>query len=184
MCQTRSRFPREEILWGRVGGGKFHFHSSAHPQRIHLSISELPPEHPEGTVPAQPCCLCRGEQVSVKPYNLNCSHSCQDVVRTSQTLPCRWNGEWSSGRFYHLKEVCWSDPTEMFRRYKQLIRRPDSPVPEPKVLAPFYSPLEGMRGFFIRVCCSFTVLLKRSHVSVFTHFTPVTLATVHVIPLH
>ncbi|XP_073345224.1 uncharacterized protein [Pagrus major] len=62
----------------------------------------------------------------------------------------RWNVDWSSGRFYHMKEVCWSDPTEMFRRYKQLIRGPDSPVPEPKVLAPFYSQLDDMKRLFIR----------------------------------
>ncbi|KAM8729268.1 uncharacterized protein AB9X84_026582 isoform 1-T2 [Acanthopagrus schlegelii] len=87
--------------------------------------------------------------------SLNCSQS--TLKELFQHYPAvyveesRRNGEWSSGRFYHMKEVCWSDTTEMFRRYKQLIRRPDSPVPEPKFLAPFYSPLEGMRVFFIRL---------------------------------
>ncbi|XP_008291034.1 uncharacterized protein LOC103365383 isoform X2 [Stegastes partitus] len=63
----------------------------------------------------------------------------------------RHNGGWCSGRFYHLKEVCWSDTTTMFHRYKQLTHRQDSPVQEPKVLAPFYSQLEGMKDFFIRL---------------------------------
>ncbi|XP_041670873.1 protein NO VEIN isoform X2 [Cheilinus undulatus] len=62
----------------------------------------------------------------------------------------RRNDGWCSGRFYHLKEVCWSDPTTMFQRYKQLTHGADSPVQQPKVLAPFYSPLEGMKAFFIR----------------------------------
>ncbi|XP_046709697.1 protein NO VEIN-like isoform X1 [Silurus meridionalis] len=56
--------------------------------------------------------------------------------------------EWSSGRFYHLKDVCWRDPTEMFLRYKELIRRPDSRVQEPKLLAPFYSKLLQMEELF------------------------------------
>ncbi|XP_077359160.1 uncharacterized protein LOC144005104 isoform X2 [Festucalex cinctus] len=65
-------------------------------------------------------------------------------------LECRSN-EWCSGRFYHLREVCWSDPTNMFLRYKQLVRGPESPVEEPKVLAAFYTKLEGMKDFFIRL---------------------------------
>ncbi|MCI4384121.1 hypothetical protein PGIGA_G00034980 [Pangasianodon gigas] len=56
--------------------------------------------------------------------------------------------EWSSGRFYHLKDVCWRDPTDMFVRYKELIRKPDSRVQEPKVLAPFYSKLQQMEELF------------------------------------
>lgn len=63
----------------------------------------------------------------------------------------RQNDEWCSGRFYHLKEVCWSDNTAMFQRYRQLTHRADSPVQDPKVLAPFYSQLDGMRDFFTRV---------------------------------
>ncbi|XP_053269146.1 uncharacterized protein wu:fj29h11 [Pleuronectes platessa] len=63
----------------------------------------------------------------------------------------RHNDDWCSGRFYHLKEVCWSDTTTMFLRYKLLTRRPDSCVQEPKVLAPFYHPLEGMEDFFTRL---------------------------------
>ncbi|XP_058477566.1 uncharacterized protein wu:fj29h11 isoform X2 [Solea solea] len=55
---------------------------------------------------------------------------------------------WCSGRFYHLKEVCWSDTTTMFHRYKQLTREPGSPVQEPKLLAPFYRQLDGMSDFF------------------------------------
>uniref|UniRef100_A0A673I606 Uncharacterized LOC107720215 n=1 Tax=Sinocyclocheilus rhinocerous TaxID=307959 RepID=A0A673I606_9TELE len=56
--------------------------------------------------------------------------------------------DWCSGRFYHLKEVCWSDPTGMFHRYKELIRRADSGIQEPRVLAPFYNHLEDMKKFF------------------------------------
>ncbi|XP_059387671.1 uncharacterized protein LOC132121937 [Carassius carassius] len=56
--------------------------------------------------------------------------------------------DWCSGRFYHLKEVCWSDPTGMFHRYKELIRRADSGIQEPRVLAPFYNNLEDMKKFF------------------------------------
>ncbi|XP_076856187.1 uncharacterized protein LOC143510575 isoform X2 [Brachyhypopomus gauderio] len=56
--------------------------------------------------------------------------------------------EWCSGRFYHLKDVCWSDPTGMFVRYKDLIRRPESGIQEPKVLAPFYNSLQNMKDLF------------------------------------
>ncbi|XP_028263346.1 uncharacterized protein LOC114437112 isoform X2 [Parambassis ranga] len=63
----------------------------------------------------------------------------------------RHNDGWCSGRFYHLKEVCWSDPTTLFQRYRQLTHRADSPVQQPRVLAPFYSQLDGMRDFFNRL---------------------------------
>uniref|UniRef100_H2MER9 Wu:fj29h11 n=1 Tax=Oryzias latipes TaxID=8090 RepID=H2MER9_ORYLA len=63
----------------------------------------------------------------------------------------RRNDSWCSGRFYHLKEVCWSDTTSMFQRYRQLTRRPDSAVQEPRVLAFFYGPLDGMKNFFTRL---------------------------------
>ncbi|XP_077085850.1 uncharacterized protein LOC143737933 [Siphateles boraxobius] len=53
-----------------------------------------------------------------------------------------------SGRFYHLKEVCWWDPTGMFQRYKELIRRSDSGIQEPRVLAPFYNALQDMKSMF------------------------------------
>ncbi|XP_067286203.1 uncharacterized protein wu:fj29h11 isoform X3 [Pseudorasbora parva] len=56
--------------------------------------------------------------------------------------------EWCSGRFYHLKEVCWWDPTGMFQRYKELIRRSDSGIQEPRVLAPFYNGLQDMKSMF------------------------------------
>lgn len=36
----------------------------------------------------------------------------------------------------------------MFVRYKELIRKPDSGVQEPKVLAPFYSKLPEMQELF------------------------------------
>ncbi|KAI3365403.1 hypothetical protein L3Q82_010485 [Scortum barcoo] len=63
----------------------------------------------------------------------------------------RQNGDWCSGRFYHLKEVCWSDPTMMFKRYKKLTQERNSPIQQPKVLAPFYSSLDGMKEFFTRI---------------------------------
>ncbi|XP_034049191.1 protein NO VEIN [Thalassophryne amazonica] len=58
---------------------------------------------------------------------------------------------WCSGRFYLLKEVCWSEPTTLFHRYKMLTQGPESCVQQPRILAPFYSPLEGMRDFFTRL---------------------------------
>ncbi|XP_013889472.1 uncharacterized protein LOC106536698 [Austrofundulus limnaeus] len=63
----------------------------------------------------------------------------------------RLNDKWCSGRFYHLKEVCWSDNTAMFQRYRQLTHRADRPIQDPRVLAPFYSQLDGMRDFFTRL---------------------------------
>ncbi|XP_077481497.1 uncharacterized protein LOC144092518 isoform X3 [Stigmatopora argus] len=61
------------------------------------------------------------------------------------------SNNWCSGRFYHLRDVCWSDPTHMFQRYKLLLHGPESSLQEPKVLAPFYSKLDDMRDFFIRL---------------------------------
>ncbi|XP_055006163.1 uncharacterized protein wu:fj29h11 isoform X2 [Boleophthalmus pectinirostris] len=63
----------------------------------------------------------------------------------------RHSEEWCSGRFYHLKDVCWSDPTSMFFRYKSLTQNPSSPVQDPRVLAPFYNNLEDMKDFFTRL---------------------------------
>ncbi|XP_030630956.1 uncharacterized protein LOC115812613 [Chanos chanos] len=59
--------------------------------------------------------------------------------------------DWCSGKFYHLKEVCWSDPTGMFVRYKEAIRKSDGGVQEPRVLAPFYSHLPDMRELFMMI---------------------------------
>ncbi|XP_036073145.1 protein NO VEIN isoform X3 [Oryzias melastigma] len=63
----------------------------------------------------------------------------------------RRNENWCFGRFYHLKEVCWSDTTTMFSRYRQLTQKQGSSVQEPKILALFYSQLEGMEKFFTRL---------------------------------
>ncbi|XP_028332404.1 uncharacterized protein LOC114481634 isoform X2 [Gouania willdenowi] len=60
----------------------------------------------------------------------------------------RHDNEWCSGRFYHLKEVCWSDSTKMFQRYRMLTQEPHCPVQEPRVLVHFYSPL---KDFFTRL---------------------------------
>uniref|UniRef100_A0A673AIR0 Wu:fj29h11 n=1 Tax=Sphaeramia orbicularis TaxID=375764 RepID=A0A673AIR0_9TELE len=83
----------------------------------------------------------------------NCSHgSLKELFQHTPAVFVLLNSdEWCSGRFYHLKDVCWNDPTMMFQRYKQLTNRADSPVQQPRVLAPFYSQLEGMRDFFTRV---------------------------------
>ena len=78
---------------------------------------------------------------------------------------------WTSGAFFHLKEVCWSDPTNMFQRYKQLVRAPDSTLQEPRVLAPFYAPLEGMWELFTRVTTGGAILSLPS-VSRLVSFTP------------
>ncbi|KAG7491801.1 hypothetical protein MATL_G00007700 [Megalops atlanticus] len=58
--------------------------------------------------------------------------------------------EWCSGQFYMMKEVCWSDPTGMFQRYKEEIRKSANEVQEPRVLAPFYSQLANMKDFFLK----------------------------------
>uniref|UniRef100_A0A3B3CPC6 Wu:fj29h11 n=1 Tax=Oryzias melastigma TaxID=30732 RepID=A0A3B3CPC6_ORYME len=50
--------------------------------------------------------------------------------------------------------MCWSDTTTMFSRYRQLTQKQGSSVQEPKILALFYSQLEGMEKFFTRVRCS------------------------------
>ncbi|TSK14591.1 Sacsin [Bagarius yarrelli] len=80
-----------------------------------------------------------------------CSHTqLRDLFQHSPAVYIEYDrkDEWSSGRFYHLKDVCWRDPTDMFVRYKELIRKPDSRVQEPKVLAPFYSKLPQMEELF------------------------------------
>ncbi|XP_072312808.1 uncharacterized protein [Eucyclogobius newberryi] len=63
----------------------------------------------------------------------------------------RHSEEWCSGRFYHLKDVCWSDPTFMFLRYKGWSQSPTSSTQDPRVLAPFYTSLDGMKDFFTRL---------------------------------
>nr|XP_023686990.1 uncharacterized protein LOC111853852 isoform X2 [Paramormyrops kingsleyae] len=63
-------------------------------------------------------------------------------------VECEREDEWSSGRFYLLKDLCWNDPTGMFRRYKECIRESEQEVQEPRVLAPFYTNMTGMRDFF------------------------------------
>ncbi|XP_071400261.1 uncharacterized protein [Centroberyx affinis] len=85
----------------------------------------------------------------------NCSQgSLKELFQHTPAVFIEYNrrdDDWCSGRFYHLKEVCWSDPTTMFKRYIRLTRGPDSTVQEPRVLAPFYSQLDGMRDLFSRL---------------------------------
>ncbi|XP_044034429.1 protein NO VEIN isoform X2 [Siniperca chuatsi] len=86
--------------------------------------------------------------------HMNCPQSSlKELFEHNPAVFIEYNrrNDWCSGRFYHLKEVCWSDPTAMFQRYKQLTHGPDSPVQDPKVLVPFYNPLEGMKVFFTRL---------------------------------
>uniref|UniRef100_A0A3B3RWP0 Wu:fj29h11 n=1 Tax=Paramormyrops kingsleyae TaxID=1676925 RepID=A0A3B3RWP0_9TELE len=61
-------------------------------------------------------------------------------------VECEREDEWSSGRFYLLKDLCWNDPTGMFRRYKECIRESEQEVQEPRVLAPFYTNMTGILG--------------------------------------
>ncbi|XP_032358201.1 protein NO VEIN isoform X1 [Etheostoma spectabile] len=84
----------------------------------------------------------------------NCPHnSLKDLFQHTPAVFIEYNrrDEWCSGHFYHLKEVCWSDPTAVFQRYRQLTHAPDSLVQQPKVLAPFYKPLDGMKFFFTKL---------------------------------
>uniref|UniRef100_A0A8C6V2P3 Wu:fj29h11 n=1 Tax=Neogobius melanostomus TaxID=47308 RepID=A0A8C6V2P3_9GOBI len=87
--------------------------------------------------------------------NKNCSQSVlKELFQHTPAvfvLQQRHGEEWVTGRFYHLKEVCWSDPTSMFLRYKSLTQSSSSPVQNPRVLAPFYTSLEGMKDFFTRL---------------------------------
>ncbi|KAM6951488.1 uncharacterized protein FYW47_015000 [Aplochiton taeniatus] len=84
----------------------------------------------------------------------NCSQSSlKELFKHTPVVFIEYNrrDEWCSGRFHHLKEVCWSDPTSMFKRYSRLTRGAGSTVQEPRVLAPFYGPLEGMWDLFKRL---------------------------------
>ncbi|RXM31499.1 hypothetical protein EOD39_1724 [Acipenser ruthenus] len=58
--------------------------------------------------------------------------------------------EFTSGRFYFMKEVCWTDPTRMFQRYRDLVRQAEGSVQEPHVLAPFYKQLNDMKDLFLK----------------------------------
>ncbi|RXN00805.1 hypothetical protein EOD39_8678 [Acipenser ruthenus] len=58
--------------------------------------------------------------------------------------------EFTSGRFYFMKEVCWTDPTRMFQRYRDLVRQAEGSVQEPHVLAPFYKQLNNMKDLFLK----------------------------------
>ncbi|KAG9350267.1 hypothetical protein JZ751_026621 [Albula glossodonta] len=60
------------------------------------------------------------------------------------------NESWCTGTFYMLKEVCWSDPTGMFERYKDIVHKSEGEVQEPRVLAPFYQHMDNMKEFFLQ----------------------------------
>ncbi|XP_039595107.1 protein NO VEIN [Polypterus senegalus] len=55
-----------------------------------------------------------------------------------------------SGKFYYMKEVCWSDPTGMFQKYRDLIRGSEGAVQEPRVLAPFYNQNSEIKDLFLK----------------------------------
>ncbi|XP_061088728.1 uncharacterized protein wu:fj29h11 isoform X2 [Conger conger] len=83
----------------------------------------------------------------------NCSLSAlKDLFRQTAAVFIEFERKemWCSGKFYMLKEVCWSDPTGMFVRYKDLVRKSEGEVQEPKVLAPFYKQLQNMQDFFFK----------------------------------
>ncbi|XP_028845943.1 uncharacterized protein LOC114796163 isoform X2 [Denticeps clupeoides] len=62
----------------------------------------------------------------------------------------RMNDDWCSGKFYHLKDVCWAEPTRMFQRYKELLRTLNSGLQEPRILATFYSVSPEIKELFLR----------------------------------
>ncbi|XP_043924072.1 uncharacterized protein LOC122799218 [Protopterus annectens] len=64
-------------------------------------------------------------------------------------VPDVWKEFACSGKFFYLKEVCWNDPTGMFRRYKQLVRE-EGTVQEPHLLAPFYSQWDDLKPLFMQ----------------------------------
>lgn len=153
VCQSRFHYPGAGAAGGRAGGSRFHLHGGAHPPGLLLPLHKLLSEPAEGTLSAQPGRLYREKQAGVWPHQFAPSVLSRTTGSKSHCvlLCCRRDGKWCSGRFYHLKEVCWADPTAMFQRYKQLTRAPDCPVQKPNVLAPFYKQLEGMREFFLNV---------------------------------
>ncbi|XP_051888907.1 uncharacterized protein wu:fj29h11 isoform X2 [Pristis pectinata] len=53
-----------------------------------------------------------------------------------------------TGKFYHLKDVCWNDPTKIFQRYKCKIQEANESFQEPHLLAPFYGKREDMKDLF------------------------------------
>ncbi|KAJ8413728.1 hypothetical protein AAFF_G00082350 [Aldrovandia affinis] len=83
----------------------------------------------------------------------NCNlHKLKDLFQQTAAVFIEYErkDQWCSGKFYMLKEVCWSDPTAMFVRYKDLIRKSGGEVQEPRVLAPFYNHWENMQDFFLK----------------------------------
>uniref|UniRef100_A0A9J7XJU2 Wu:fj29h11 n=1 Tax=Cyprinus carpio carpio TaxID=630221 RepID=A0A9J7XJU2_CYPCA len=113
-----------------------------------VKVSENPSEDPEG---ADFTTTVNHIHTVYRYLSAECtSTELRDLFQHAPAVFIEYDREddWCSGRFYHLKEVCWSDPTGMFHRYKELIRRADSGIQEPRVLAPFYNHLEDMKKFF------------------------------------
>ncbi|XP_072882566.1 uncharacterized protein [Hemitrygon akajei] len=77
----------------------------------------------------------------------NCSHN--QLKEMFERYPAVFVPNSSeSGKFYHLKEVCWHDPTKMFLRYKGKIREAGGSFQEPRLLAPFYGLREDLKDLF------------------------------------
>ncbi|XP_067914661.1 uncharacterized protein wu:fj29h11 isoform X3 [Heterodontus francisci] len=55
-----------------------------------------------------------------------------------------------TGKFYYQKDVCWSDPTNMFQRYKSQIQETNGSFQEPQLLAPSYSLWGDMKNLFLK----------------------------------
>ncbi|XP_072339919.1 uncharacterized protein [Scyliorhinus torazame] len=53
-----------------------------------------------------------------------------------------------TGKFYHQKNVFWSDPSRIFQRYELLIQTTDGSFQQPHLLAPFYSQWDDMKKLF------------------------------------
>ncbi|XP_072098501.1 uncharacterized protein [Mobula birostris] len=77
----------------------------------------------------------------------NCSHN--QLKEMFERYPAVFVPNSSeSGKFYHLKEVCWNDPTRMFLRYKGKIHEAGGSFQEPRLLAPFYGQREDLKDLF------------------------------------
>uniref|UniRef100_A0AAY4BVZ5 HTH OST-type domain-containing protein n=1 Tax=Denticeps clupeoides TaxID=299321 RepID=A0AAY4BVZ5_9TELE len=90
---------------------------------------------------------------SVYSYLLrNCSSvQLWDLFRHTPAVFVEMNDDWCSGKFYHLKDVCWAEPTRMFQRYKELLRTLNSGLQEPRILATFYSVSPEIKELFLRL---------------------------------
>uniref|UniRef100_A0A8C4TJJ4 Wu:fj29h11 n=1 Tax=Erpetoichthys calabaricus TaxID=27687 RepID=A0A8C4TJJ4_ERPCA len=82
----------------------------------------------------------------------NCNHfQLKELFHQTPAVFVEYEREDScSGKFYYMKEVCWSDPTGMFQKYRDLIRGSEGAVQEPRVLAPFYNQNSDLKDLFLK----------------------------------